>query len=68
MQAVLEETSEPEPGTEANDFKIKYKASARDALNSVQQEFATREKEKTKLELKNERAQGQLNALETAEI
>ena len=43
MQAVLEQTRESEPGTAANDFKIDYKATARDALNRVQQELATRE-------------------------
>ena len=43
MQFVLEETNEPEPGTAANDFKIDYKAAARDALNTIQQELATRE-------------------------
>ena len=37
MQAVLEETSEPEPGTAANDFKIDYKAAAREALSSTLQ-------------------------------
>ena len=36
MQAVLEETSEPEPGTAAKEFKIDYKVAARDALNRVQ--------------------------------
>ena len=43
VQAVLEETSEPEPGTAANESKIEYKAASRDALNRVQQEMATRE-------------------------
>ena len=42
MQAVSEEMCEPEPGTAANDFQIDYKAAARDALNGVQQELATR--------------------------
>ena len=35
MQAVTEETCEPEPVTAADDFKIDYKAAARDALNRV---------------------------------
>ena len=34
-------TSKPEPETAAKDFKINYKAAARDALDRVQQEFAT---------------------------
>ena len=69
MQTVLEETNEPEPETAANDFKIDYKAAARDALNRVQQELATREIEtKVKLELENERAQEQLNAFEASEV
>ena len=42
MQAVTEEMCEPEPGTAADDFKIDYKAAARDALNRVQQELATK--------------------------
>ena len=32
MQAVLKETSEPEPGTAAIGFKIDYKSAASDAL------------------------------------
>ena len=32
MQAVLEETREPEPRTSANDFKIDFKAAAGDSL------------------------------------
>ena len=43
MQAVIEETREPEPATAAHDFKIDYKAAARDALNRVQQELVTKE-------------------------
>ena len=35
MQAVTEETREPEPATAADDFKIDYKAAASDALNRV---------------------------------
>ena len=43
MQAVLEKTSELEPGNAADDFKIDYRATARDVLDRVQQESATRE-------------------------
>ena len=69
MQAVLEETSEPEPGTTADDFTIHYKATTRDALKRVQEELAAREiEQKAKLELENERAQEQLNAFEASEI
>ena len=58
MQAVLEETSEAEPGTAASNFKTDYKAAARDALNRFQQELATREiEQKVRLEFENERAQ-----------
>ena len=50
MQAVTEETCEPEPVTAADDFKIDYRAAARDALNRVQQELVTKEiKQKVKL-------------------
>ena len=43
---------EPEPVTAANDFKINYRAAARDALNRVQQELVTKEiEQKVKLEL-----------------
>ena len=69
MQAVLEETSEPEPGTAANDYKSDYKAAARDALNRIQQDLATRKLEqKVRPELENERAQEQLNAFEASEL
>ena len=58
MQAVLEETSATEPDTAADAFKIDYKAAARDALNRVRRELATREiEQKVKLELENERTQ-----------
>ena len=58
MQAVTEETVEPEPATAADDFKIDYKAAARDALNRVQQELVTKEiEQKVKLELENEKLQ-----------
>ena len=54
MQAVTEETSEPEPVTAADDFKIEYRAAARDALSKVQQELVTKQiEQKVKLELKN---------------
>ena len=36
MQAVTEEMREPEPATAADDFKIDYRAAARDVLNRVQ--------------------------------
>ena len=46
----------------ADDFKIDYKAAARDAINRVQQELVTKEiEQKVKLELKNEKLQEQLN-------
>ena len=35
LQAVTEETREPESGTAADDFKIDYRAAARIALNRV---------------------------------
>ena len=60
MQAVTEETREPEPATAADDFKIDYRAAARDALNRVQQELVTKEIEKkVELELENEKLQEQ---------
>ena len=62
MQAVTEEAREPEPATAADDFKIDYRAAARDAINRVQQE------QKVKLELENEKLQEQLNAFETTEV
>ena len=69
LQAVLEETSEPEARTAANDFKIDYKTAARDALNRVTQELATRKiEQKAKLELEHERSQEQLNAFEAYEV
>ena len=61
MQAVTEETREPEPATAADDFKIDYRAAARDAINRVQQELVTNEiEQKVKLELENEKLQEQL--------
>ena len=56
MQAVTEERCEPEPVTAADDFKIDYRAAARDALNRVQQELVTKEiEQKMMLELENEK-------------
>ena len=69
MQVVTEETREPEPVTAADDFKIDYRAAARDALNRVQQELVTKEIEQNvKLELENEKLQEQLNAFEATEF
>ena len=69
MQAVTEEIREPEPVTAADDFKIDYRAAARDALNRVQQELVTKEVEqKVKLELENEKIQEKLNAFEASEV
>ena len=69
MQAVTEEIREPEPVTEAEDFKIDYRAAARDALIRVQQELLTKEiEQKVKLELENENLQEKLNAFETSEV
>ena len=69
MQAVTEETCEPEPVTAADDFKIDYMAGARDALNRVQQELVTKEiEQKVKLELENEKLQEKLNTFEAIEV
>ena len=69
MQAVTEEAREPEPATAADDFKIDYKAAAKDALNRVQQELVTKEiEQKVKLELENEKLQEQLNTFEAMEF
>ena len=69
MQAVTEETCEPEPATAADDFKIDYRAAARDAINRVQHELVTKEiEQKVKLELENEKLQEQLNAFEATEV
>ena len=69
MQAVTEETYEPEPVTAADDFKIDYRAAARDALNRVQQELVTKEiEQKLKLELENEKLQEKLNTFEATEV
>ena len=69
LQAVTEETCKPELVTSASDFKIDYKAAARDALNRVQQELVTKEiEQKMKLELENEKLQEQLNTFEATEV
>ena len=69
MQAVTEGTCEPEPMTAADDFKIDYRAAARDALNRVQQDPVTKEIErKVKLELEIEKLQEKLNAFEATEV
>ena len=47
MQAVTEETCEPEPVTAADDFKIDYRAAARVALNRLQQELVKRDRTKS---------------------
>ena len=65
MQAVTGEIYEPELVTAAEDFKIDYRAAARDALNRVQQELVTKKiEQKVKLELENEKLQEKLNAFE----
>ena len=52
MQAVTEETCELEPVTAVDDFKIDYRAAARDALNRVQKELVTKEiEQKVKLNI-----------------
>ena len=69
MQAVTEETCEPELVSAADDFKIDYRAAASDALNIVQQELVTKEiEQKVKLELENEKLQEKLNTFEAAEV
>ena len=56
MQAVTEEIREPEPEIAVDDFKIDYRAAARDGLSRVQQELVTKEiEQKVKLELENEK-------------
>ena len=60
---------EPDPVTAVDDFKIDYRAAARDALNRVQQELVKKEiEQKKKLELENEKFQERLNAFETSEV
>ena len=69
MQAVTEETREPEPVTAADDFKIDYRAAARDNLNRVQQELVTKEiEQKVKLEVENEKLQEQLITFKATEV
>ena len=69
MQAVTEEIHEPEPVAAADDLKIDYRAAARDALNRVQKELATKEiEQKVKFELENEKIQEKLNAFEASEV
>ena len=69
MQAVTEETCEPEPVTTADVFKIDYRAAARDALNRVQQELVTKEiEQKVKPELENEKLQEKLNNFEASDV
>ena len=68
-QSVTKEIREPEPVTVADDFKIDYRAAARDALNRTQQELVTKKiKQKVKLELENEKNQEKLNVFEASEI
>ena len=56
MQAVTEETCEMELVTAMDDFKIDYRAAARDALKRVQLELVTNEiEQKVKLELESEK-------------
>ena len=55
--------------TAADDFKIDYRAAARDALNRVQQELVTKEiEQKVKLELENEKLQEKLKTFDATEI
>ena len=69
MQAVTNETCEPETVTVADDFKIYYRAAARDALNRVQQELVTKEiEQKVKLELENEKLHEQMSTFEATEV
>ena len=69
MQAITEETCEPEPVTAADDFKIDYRAAARDALNRVQRELVTKDiEQKVKLELENEELQEKLITFEASEV
>ena len=49
LQAVTEETREPEPVTAADDFKIGYRAAATDALNRVQQDKRYRTKSENRI-------------------
>ena len=49
--------------TAADDFKIDYRAAARDAINRVQQELVMKE-----IELENEKLREQLNTSEATEV
>ena len=65
MQAVTEETCEPEQVTAADDFKT----DAKDALNIFQLEMVTKMIEQmVKLELENEKLQEKLNTFEASEV
>ena len=69
MQALTEETCEPETVTAADDFKIDYRAAARDTLNRVQKELVTKKiEQKVKLELEIEKLQEKLNTFEATEL
>ena len=69
MQAVPEEMRQSEPVTAADDFKIDYRADARDVLNRVQQELVIKEiEQKVKLELENEKTHVRLNDFEASEV
>ena len=69
MQAVTEEIREPEPVTAVDDFKIDYRAAARDALNRVLQELVMKNiEQKVKLELENEKIQQKLSAFQASEV
>ena len=69
MQTVTDEIREPEPVTAVDDFKIVFRAAARDALNRVQQELVTKEiEQKVKLELENDKFQERLKAFEASEV
>ena len=69
MQVGTEEIREPEPVNAVDDFKIDYRAAARDFLNRFQQDLVTKEiEQKVKLELENEKTQERLNAFEASEV
>ena len=66
MQATTEEICEPELMTAADDFKIEYRAAARDALNRMQQKLVTKRIEqevKLELEMKNSGKAEQLRGI-----
>ena len=69
MQSVTEEIREPETVTAVDDFKIDYRAAARDALSRVQHELVTKEiEQKVKLELEMRKFRKRLNAFEASEF